>query len=146
MDLQYFLYCVVSAYTDQWNLRKLGLTIHPVHRMQVYNTGDAPDIGLEKRYGGIWQVNAKTRAELRRLEQHLHARFDNVRKKKAGKNTEWFAVSLEEVSAFMNSQSYVIRQLSIEEVDIIQAKSQGSPSPDDVKAIEEETILMTEDM
>lgn len=146
MDLQYFLYCVVSAYTDQWNLRKLGLTIHPVHRMQVYNTGDAPGIGLEKRYGGIWQVNAKTKAELRRLEEQLHTRFNAVRMKKAGKNTEWFTVSLEEVAAFLNSQSYVIRQLSIEEVQIIQEKSHTPPAPDDAKAIEEEMNLMTEEM
>jgi hypothetical protein len=124
VNFKAFLYCVSSNYTDQNRLKKLGLTIHPVHRMRVYNTGDAPGIGLEKRYEGLWQVNAKSKSELLALEKHLHTHFSHVRQSRAGKNTEWFTVSFDEVREFLNSQKYVIRQLSVDEVNIIQAKSE----------------------
>ena len=59
MATKYFLYSVSSLYNDQHGDKKLGATTHPVHRMRVYNTGDSPGVGLEKKYNGIWQVNAK---------------------------------------------------------------------------------------
>lgn len=144
MEFICYLYCVSSIYTDQRNQKKLGLTINPVHRMRVYNTGDAPGIDLEKRYDGLWQVNAKSRAELINLEKHLHTHFNSVRQKRAEKNTEWFAVSFEEVQTFLNSQSYVIRQLSIDEVNIIQVKSEYNTSVEDIDEFIEETRLIAE--
>jgi superfamily II DNA or RNA helicase len=144
MDFIYFLYCVSSVYTDKHGTKKLGSTIHPVHRMRVYNTGDAPNIDLEKRYDGLWQVNAKSRAELLNLEKHLHNHFSPVRQLRAGKNTEWFAVSFEEVDAFINSQNYVVRQLSIEEVSIIQAKSECDILLEEMNDFITETNLIAE--
>jgi hypothetical protein len=64
MDFLSFLYCVSSVYTDIYGTKKLGCTTHPVNRMRTYNTGDAPGIQLEKRYDGIFQVNAKSMEEL----------------------------------------------------------------------------------
>lgn len=145
MDFSCFLYCVSSTYTDQNGSKKLGLTIHPVHRMSVYNTGDSPGIGLEKKYDGIWQVNAKSKTELLKLEKHLHVHFDSRRKRKPnGNNTEWFSISFEEVATFMDAQTYVIRQLSIEEINIIQEKSDCVLSMEDSANYMEELNLIAE--
>ena len=144
MDYICFLYCVSSKYTDLNGYKKLGMTVHPVHRMRVYNTGDAPGIGLDKKYDGIWQVNAKSKIELLNLEKDLHAHFEHVRQKRAGKNTEWFAVSFESVEKYLSSQTYVIRQLSIEEINIIQVKSESNSAPEDMEKIMEETNLIAE--
>ena len=124
MELFYYLYCIASAYTQQHGQRKLGLTMNPVHRMSVFNTGDAPGIGLDKRYEGLWQVKATSRDELKQLEAQLHERFRSSRKYRSNGNpTEWFEVSLEEVTEFLNSQSFVIRRLTIEEVRTIHQKA-----------------------
>lgn len=136
----FYLYATSSDYTLSKGQIKLGSTIHPVHRMRVYNTGDAPGIGLEKRYYGIWQVTAKSRKELLSIERRLHNKFANLRKKR----TEWFNVSLDGVSAFLNSQSYVVRQLTIEEVNVIQAKSELPPSSQDMDEIKYETEFIAE--
>lgn len=146
MSIVCFLYCISSEYTNMNNSKKLGLTIHPVHRMRVYNTGDAPGIGLEKKYDGLWQVNATSKTELLRLEKHLHTHFNSVRQKKSNGNyTEWFTISFEEIMVFLNSQSYVVRQLSIEEVNIIQKKSENNTTTnEDINDYLEETKLISE--
>ena len=136
----FYLYATSSDYTLSNGQIKLGSTIHPVHRMRTYNTGDAPGIGLEKRYYGIWQVNVKSRRELLSVERRLHNNFANLRKKR----TEWFNASLDGVSAFLNSQPFVIRQLTIEEVNVIQAKSELPPSSQDMDDIKHETEFMAE--
>jgi superfamily II DNA/RNA helicase len=142
MATKYFLYSVSSLYNDQHGDKKLGATTHPVHRMRVYNTGDSPGVGLEKKYNGIWQVNAKSTVDLIRFEKHLHAHFDSLRKKRSnGNNTEWFTISLEAVSAFLNAQKYVMCQLSLEEIHIIQEKSERNPAEEDKLLIEEESFM-----
>jgi hypothetical protein len=122
---------------------KLGMTIHPVHRMSVYNTGDAPGIGLEKRYDGIWQVNANSTSELRSIERHLHARFCAQRQKKAnGTYSEWFTLNAEDVNAFLTSQPYIIRAFSIEEIRIIHEKATiNLSSPEDMTLFNQEMQL-----
>lgn len=138
-----FLYCVSDTYNGSRGFRKLGLTIHPVHRMRVYNTGDAPD--CEKRYEGLWQVNARSRVGLFALEKRLHDHFSSLRQTRSwGSNTEWFVVSFDEVAAFLNSQPYVIRQLSIEEVDVIHRKSESDTAPADLNDFKEENTLIAE--
>ena len=140
-----FIYCVSSPYTDANGSKKLGSTIHPVHRMSVYNTGDSPGIGLEKRYDAIWEVNAKTKIELLRLERHMGHHFKAQQQKKPnGQETEWFKVSLDEVVSFMNTQPYVIRQLSIEEVSVIQKKSEASTSAEEMSNYAEELEFIAE--
>lgn len=116
--------------------------MNPVHRMSVFNTGDAPGIGLDKRYEGLWQVNAKSRVELKELETLLHEKFRSSRKYRSNGNpTEWFEVSLEEVTEFLNSQSFVIRQLTIEEVTTIHRKADLSTSQAPLKEEFFETFL-----
>jgi superfamily II DNA or RNA helicase len=119
-----YLYCVGSEYTDQHGTKKLGYTSNPVHRMCVYNTGDAPGIGLEKRYDALWQITATTPSDGFRMEHILHTNFSSVRQKRDnGKNTEWFAVSCENVRAFLNTIGFVVRELSAEEIALIHDKT-----------------------
>jgi superfamily II DNA or RNA helicase len=115
-----YLYCVSSVYTDQYGQKKLGCTTDPVKRMYQYNTGDAPGINLDKKYNGIWLV----KDELFKCEKDLHDHFHSVRQKRAGKNTEWFVVSFEEVQSFLSKQPYVIRQLTLEEINVIHIKAE----------------------
>ena len=49
----YYIYCVFSEQTDKNGLKKLGLTIHPVHRLRQYAIGDAPGCGLDKNYNSL---------------------------------------------------------------------------------------------
>lgn len=145
MEFTGFLYCISSQYTDLNGTKKLGLTINPVHRMRVYNTGDAPGIGLEKRYDSLWQVNAKNKAELIQLEKILHTHFLSVRQKRSNGNySEWFAVSFQEVQKFLNSQEFVVRELSIEEIDIIHKKSEYETPKDELSQFNEEKCLIDE--
>jgi len=121
-----YLYCVSSEYTDKYGLKKLGCTLYPIHRMSTFNTGDAPGIGLEKKYDAIWRVSAKSKKELLRLESHLHDHFRAFRKirEKTGNKTEWFSVSIDSVSSYLKDQPYVLSQLSNEEIHDIHEKSE----------------------
>ena len=102
-------------------------------------------MGLEKKYDGLWQVNAKSKSELLQLEKRLHTHFNLVRQVRANGNyTEWFSVSFEEVAAFLNEQEYVVRQLSIEEVDIIHERSERNIIVEDMRGFLEETALIAE--
>ena len=97
-----YLYCIASDHTDRSGNKKLGMTMYPIQRMHVYNTGDCPGIGLEKRYDALWQVNAQSKAELFGIERNLHAHFQTQQIKNAnGNNSEWFHVSLEEIASFL---------------------------------------------
>ena len=120
--------------------------MYPVHRMRVYNTGDAPIPGHDKRYEGLWEVIVKNRLEGRALEKILHTRFEHLRKKRAnGNNTEWFCVSFDEVQKFLNSKNFVVRQLSIEEVEDIHAKAEHSTSVGEANEYAEEKALIVEE-
>jgi superfamily II DNA or RNA helicase len=126
-------------------MKKLGFTIHPVHRMRVYNTGDAPGIGLEKRYEGIWEINAENKSDGLRLEKYLQTHFLSVRQKRANGNyCEWFIVSCEEVRSFLNSQTFVVRELSIEEIEVIHKKSECETHNSELTQFEEEKFLIDE--
>jgi superfamily II DNA or RNA helicase len=122
-----FLYCVSSDYTDRYGLKKLGMTQYPVSRMKTYATGDPPGIGMEKRYEGLWNVRATTHVGGLGLERILHDQFASVRQRRANGNyTEWFAVSFEEVAAFLATQGFVIRQLSLAEIHEIHTRADSS--------------------
>ena len=138
----FFLYAASSEFALKNGLIKCGSTIYPVHRMRCYNTGDAPGIGLEKWYLGIWQVISKSRKELLSLERFMHNKFASFRQTRSnGTSTEWFNVSYDDLAAFLNSQPFVIRQLTIEEINIIQKKSELPPSLQDMDEIKEENEL-----
>jgi superfamily II DNA or RNA helicase len=134
----YYIYCVSSEFTDIRGLKKLGLTIHPVHRLRQYAIGDAPGCGLEKQYEGLWRIEVKSRTELRVMESILHNHFADRRQG----TTEWFSVSFEEVAAFMNSpQKCKIQQVSFDEVKLINTKYKEPLNESDKASYEEEDNL-----
>ena len=115
----FYVYCISSKITDEHGLKKLGLTIHPVHRLRQYATGDAPGCGLDKKYDSLWKVNVSTDKELREMEKILHRNFIDKRLE----NTEWFRLSFEDVELFMKlPQKFEVKQLSFDEVKDINTK------------------------
>ena len=131
----YYIYCVYSEFTNTRGLKKLGLTIHPLHRLRQYAIGDAPGCGLEKQYEGLWRIEVKSRAELRYMESILHNHFADRRQG----TTEWFSVSFEEVAAFMNSpQIYKIQQVSFDDVKLINTKYKEPLNESEKASYEEE--------
>ena len=134
----YYIYCVCSEFTNTRGLKKLGLTIHPLHRLRQYAIGDAPGCGLEKQYEGLWRIEVKSRAELRYMESILHNHFADRRQG----TTEWFRVSFEEVAAFMNSpQKCKIQQVSFEDVKLINTKYKEPLNESEKASYEEEEKL-----
>ncbi len=145
MEFKYFLYCISSTYTDLNGTKKLGFTIYPVHRMRVYNTGDAPGIGLEKRYDGLWELRAKNKNEGFQMEKILHTHFQHVRQKRSnGSFSEWFTVSFEDVQTFLNSQEFVVRELSIDEIKVIHKQSECETSKDELLEYNQEKCIIDE--
>jgi hypothetical protein len=126
-------------------MKKLGLTIHPVHRMRVYNTGDAPGIGLEKRYDGIWQVNANNTQTLFQYERCLHEHFHARRQTRwNGNYTEWFSLTYEEVKVFLQSQTFVTKEISLEEIAHIHTQSECEPTKEEWPQFVEELSFLRE--
>ena len=137
----YYVYCVCSEYTDKNGLKKLGLTIHPVHRLRQYAIGDAPGCGLDKHYNGLWKIEVSSRAELREMEAILHTHFADRRQG----TSEWFRVTFEEVDAFMNSpQKFNVKQVSFEEVKLINTKYKEPVDDSEKESYEEEDTLRKE--
>ena len=145
MTFTSFLYCVGSPHTDSIGSKKLGFTIHPAHRMKVYNTGDCPNAGMDKRYDGIWELTAKNKAEGLHSEKLLQTHFLPMRQKRANGNySEWFAVSIEKVRSFLNAQGFVVRELSLEEIEVIHKKSEKEISKEELAQFYEEKSLIHE--
>ena len=137
----YYVYCVFSEHTDARGLKKLGLTIHPVHRLRQYAIGDAPGCGLDKQYNALWRIEVKTRAELREMETILHTYFSDRRQE----TSEWFRVTFEEVAAFMNSpQKFKVQQVSFDEVKMINSKYKESVKEEEMAEYEQEDTLRKE--
>lgn len=108
------MYCVSSEYTRRRGLRKIGYTNDPLSRMRVYNTGDAPVVELEKQYEAIWQVRG---GDERALEHQVHTAFSTQRRRRSNGNlTEWFEVSLEQLREYMSQQTFVMREITLEEI------------------------------
>ena len=140
-----FLYCVGSPHTDSKGFKKLGFTIHPAHRMKVYNTGDCPGTGMDKRYNGIWQLTAKNKIEGLHSEKLLQTHFLSARQKRSNGNySEWFAVSFEEVRSFLNSQKFIVRELSLAEIEVIHKKSECETQKEELSQFAEEKSLIDE--
>ena len=142
-----FIYLVSSAYTDTHGQKKLGLTIHPVHRMRQYNIGDAPDIGLEKKYDALWLVNATTKQQLKYIENIVHTHFQSQRnRRRNGSPTEWFNVTLEQVRDFISRQGFFLREFTLDEVREITEKAEREPLESETQEIEEEVSLIREEV
>ena len=139
----FYIYCVHSKHTDEHGLKKLGLTIHPVHRMRQYDIGDAPGVGLEKRYEGLWQVNATDRQDHHTVEAELHSHFaDRRQPRENGRSSEWFQVSFEEVEAFMSCNPRVIRRIPTDEIAIIERQVRAPRTREDRITEREERELI----
>jgi superfamily II DNA or RNA helicase len=138
-----YVYVIHSEFTDKNSLKKLGLTIHPVHRMRQYDIGDAPGVGLEKRYEGLWLVNAKNRQELHDIEAALHTHFANCRQpRENGRSSEWFRVTFQEVLDYMITNPHVIRRISADEITTIEQQIRTTRTRDDRIAEREERELI----
>lgn len=138
---KYYLYCVSSEYTDIRGLKKLGLTIHPVHRLRQYAIGDAPGCGLEKKYDSLWKMGVHSRAELREQEDNLKKYFAHRQQL----NTEWFRVTFDEVDAFMKlPQKCKVTELSYDEVKNINTKYKEPLKKEEHAEFEEEDLFHKE--
>ncbi len=137
----YYIYCVFSEYTDKNGFKKLGLTIHPVHRLRQYAIGDPPGCGLDKNYNGLWKIEVRSRAELREMETILHTYFADRRQG----TSEWFRVTFEEVDAFMKlPQKFKVVQVSFDEVKLINTKYKEPMTEVEKDSFEEEDELRKE--
>ena len=134
-----YIYCVHSKATDKEGLKKLGLTIHPVHRLRQYKIGDAPGMGLQKRYEGLWLVSVKTRKELRAIETELHLHFVSKRlPSDDGGTSEWFQVSFDEVAQFLDTHPLIHRRIPDEEIAVIHTKVSLPCKPEEADEEKEE--------
>ena len=134
-----YIYCVHSKATDENAKKKLGLTIHPVHRLRQYKIGDAPGMGLQKRYEGLWLVSVKTRKELRAIETELHLYFASKRlPSDDGGTSEWFRVSFDEVAQFLDTHPLIHRRIPDEEIAVIHTKVSLPCKPEEADEEKEE--------
>ena len=134
-----YIYCVHSKATDEKGRKKLGLTIHPVHRLRQYKIGDAPGMGLQKRYEGLWLVSVKTRKELRAIETELHLHFVSKRlPSDDGGTSEWFQVSFDEVAQFLDTHPLIHRRIPDEEIAAIHTKVSQPCKPEEADEKKEE--------
>ena len=141
----FYIYCVHSKHTDEHGRKKLGLTIHPVHRLRQYKTGDAPGMGLQKRYEGLWQVSVKTRKELRVIETELHLYFASKRlPSDDGGTSEWFQVSFDDVAQFLHTHPLINRRIPDEEIAAIHTKVSQPCKSEEADEKKEEDEFMNE--
>lgn len=138
----YYIYCVFSEYNDRHCLKKLGLTIHPVHRLRQYAIGNPTSrTELLLTYNGLWKIEVSSRAELREMEGILHTYFADRR----DGTSEWFSVTFEEVVAFMNlPQKFKVKQVSFDEVKLINTKYKEPIKDSEKASYEEEDELRKE--
>jgi hypothetical protein len=140
-----YLYVLASQYTSSYGLVKVGCTLYPIHRMYTYNTGDAPGIGLEKGYLGLWEVEIADLNALKKLEACLHRQFHTFRKRqlKSGLWTEWFECSVDSIRSFLVTQPFTNRELSISEVAEIHKRAEKATCASDPE-MEDELDLIDE--
>ena len=140
-----YVYVITSSYTIKNGLIKIGLTIHPVHRLRQYDTGDAPGIGLEKRYAGLWLTTATNRAELHAIEAEIHNRFADQRiSRENDRSSEWFRTTCEEVAAFLEGHTRIQHCIPADEVALIQTKARQAPTKEERGALREERAFVEE--
>lgn len=122
---------------------KIGCTQYPVHRLSVYTTGDAP--GTEKEYHAVWEVKASTFRSMLGIERTVHIQFFKDRmKRNDGRSSEWFTTSPAILDAWMNVQTFVIRQMSSDELTDIKHQSAYIPRSDATDAITNEDSAILE--
>ena len=138
----FYLYCVSSAEFEKRSLYKLGLTIHPVHRLRQYETGVPPSL-IDSRliYKALWKIGTKTREQLHEMEGILHAHFADRR----DGTSEWFNVTPQEVIDFLlTPQKFTVEQVSPDDVKDVNTKSKQPLSSSEEDAYDEEEMLIKE--
>lgn len=131
----------IYALVNQRGNIKIGCTQYPVHRLRVYTTGDAP--GDEKYYVGVWLTTSSSFYKLRQNESQTHFNFSSVRlKRHTGRLSEWFNVNIETLSVWLNSQKFISRQLTPDELEDIRRQSTTDSTSDNKKLIDEEDDLL----
>jgi len=128
--MPYYLYAVTNTYSLERGLLKLGCTQYPISRLQTYMTGDAPEIGLDKYYADLWEINAKNYRQMLRCESILHLYFDQFRCKRGSSWTEWFKVRLEDVQSFVKTLPFFIKSVSPDEIREIHKKALSEENDD----------------
>uniref|UniRef100_A0A6C0ANN7 Helicase ATP-binding domain-containing protein n=1 Tax=viral metagenome TaxID=1070528 RepID=A0A6C0ANN7_9ZZZZ len=138
----FYLYCVSSAEFEKRSLYKLGLTIHPVHRLRQYATGVPPSlIDSHLIYKALWKIGTKTREQLHEMEGILHAHFADRR----DGTSEWFNVTPQEVIDFLlTPQKFTVEQISPDDVKDVNTKSKQPLSSYEEDAYDEEEMLIKE--
>jgi superfamily II DNA or RNA helicase len=138
----HYLYCISSIDYEGHSLYKLGLTIHPIHRLRQYMTGIPPSlINSQLIYKALWAIGVKTRAQLHEAEATLHAHFADRR----DGTSEWFRVTPEEVIAFLlTPQPFSVQQVFYADVIEINKKSKEPLTDLEKAAYDEEASLRKE--
>ena len=142
--MPYYLYAVSNPYSLTRGLIKLGCTQYPISRLRCYRTGDAPDIELDKIYLGLWEIKATSLMTMKDKETILHLHFTRQRTKRNTRWTEWFRVHIDQVRSFINTQSFLLQELSATDIHEIHRKTDSNePYPIDKvePMIEEESRL-----
>ena len=138
----FYLYCVSSIEFEKRSLYKLGLTIHPVHRLRQYATGVPPSlVDSHLIYKALWKIGTKTREQLHEMEGILHEHFADRR----DGTSEWFNVTPQEVIDFLlTPQKFTVNQISPDDVKDINTRSKKPISSSEEDAYDEEEILIKE--
>jgi len=141
-ECRYYVYCAFSELNDEYGLKKLGLTIHPVHRLRQYATSVPPSRANQYlKYNGLWQIDVDSRSKLREMEHILHTHFTTQR----DGTSEWFNVTFDQVADFMASpQKFKIQQVSFDEIKMINTKFREPITASETRDYEEEDILQKE--
>lgn len=118
-----YIYLASSPVFRAFCLVKLGCTEEPYGRRSTYLTGCPPGLtpSYDIDYDAIWETTATTRDELFDLEDEVHNNFLKYRmmREKPG-DSEWFNFQgknpCDEVKRFMESRSWVRRQVPLSEI------------------------------
>jgi len=118
-----YIYLASSPVFRALCLGKLGCTEEPYGRRSTYLTGCPPGLtpSQDIDYDAIWETTATTRDELFDLEDEVHNHFLKYRmmRYKPG-DSEWFNFQgknpCDEVKRFMESRTWVKRQLPLSEI------------------------------
>lgn len=123
MTNEMYIYLASSPAFRALCLGKIGRTEEPYGRRSTYRTGCPPGLtpSHEIDYEGVWETSATTRDELIDLEEEVHDHFLKYRMmwEKPG-DSEWFNFQgknpCDEVKRFMESRSWVVRQVLLSEI------------------------------
>jgi superfamily II DNA or RNA helicase len=118
-----YIYLASSPVFRALCLGKLGCTEEPYGRRNTYLTGCPPGLkpSQDIDYDAVWETTATTRDELFDLEDEVHNHFLKYRmmREKPG-DSEWFNFQgknpCDEVKRFMESRSWVRRQVPLSEI------------------------------